>query len=149
MLHNHSTGLSPSRSQQFLKERDCRRAHSPTAPDTNMGIFAPKFHTHVIFARDELIDKNPDLVKRFLGAWFETIAWIKANKGKSVEIAGRALKLPPDIVSRTYDVEIAMMQDDGRFDPEAIKVIKSSLVDMHILDSEPIDTQMFTTKFVQ
>src|SRR6516165_1419931 len=115
----------------------------------NMGAFAPKFHTHVIYARDELIDKNPDLIKRFLAGWFETIAWIKANKDKSVEISARVLKLDKDVVSRAYDIEIAMMQDNGRFDPEAIKVIKSSLVDMHILEQEPTDAQMFTTKFVQ
>jgi ABC-type nitrate/sulfonate/bicarbonate transport system substrate-binding protein len=115
----------------------------------NMGPYAPKFITHVIYARDELIDKKPDLVKRFLAGWFETIAWMKANKDKSVEISARVLKLPPEIVSRAYDEEIGMMQDNGRFDPEAVKVIKSSLVDMHILESEPTEDQMFTTKFVQ
>ncbi len=115
----------------------------------NMGAYAPKFITHVIYARDELIDKKPDLVKRFLAGWFETIAWIKANKDKSVEISARVLKLPPEIVSRAYDEEIGMMQDNGRFDPEAVKVIKKSLVDMRILDSEPTDDQMFTTKFLQ
>jgi NitT/TauT family transport system substrate-binding protein len=36
----------------------------------NMGAFAPKFHTHVIYARNELIDKNPDQIKRFLAGWF-------------------------------------------------------------------------------
>jgi NitT/TauT family transport system substrate-binding protein len=115
----------------------------------NMAAYAPKFITHVIYARDELIDKKPDLVKRFLAGWFETIAWMKANKDKSVEISARVLKLPPEIVSRAYDEEIGMMQDNGRFDPEAVKVIKSSLVDMHILESEPTEDQMFTTKFVQ
>jgi ABC-type nitrate/sulfonate/bicarbonate transport system substrate-binding protein len=115
----------------------------------NMGEYAPKFITHVIYARDELIDGKPDLVKRFIAGWFETVAWMKANKDKSVEISARVLKLPPEIISRAYDVEIGMMQDNGRFDPEAVKVIKSSLVDMHILDSEPTDAQMFTTKFVQ
>jgi ABC-type nitrate/sulfonate/bicarbonate transport system substrate-binding protein len=115
----------------------------------NMGAYAPKFITHVIYARDELINKKPDLVKRFLAGWFETIAWMKANKDKSVEISARVLKLPPEIVSRAYDEEIGMMQDNGRFDPEAVKVIKSSLVDMHILESEPTEDQMFTTKFVQ
>jgi ABC-type nitrate/sulfonate/bicarbonate transport system substrate-binding protein len=115
----------------------------------NMGAYAPKFITHVIYARDELIDKKPDLVKRFLAGWFETIAWMKANKDKSVEISARVLKLPPEIVSRAYDEEIGMMQDNGRFDPEAVKVIKSSLMDMHILESEPTENQMFTTKFVQ
>ncbi len=115
----------------------------------NMGAYAPKFITHVIYARDELIDKKPDLVKRFIAGWFETIAWIKANKDKSVEISARVLKLPPEIVSRAYDEEIGMMQDNGRFDPEAVKVIKKSLAEMHILDAEPTDDQMFTTKFVQ
>jgi NitT/TauT family transport system substrate-binding protein len=115
----------------------------------NMGEYAPKFITHVIYARNELIDEKPDLVKRFIAGWFETVAWMKANKDKSVEISARVLKLPPDIISRAYDVEIGMMQDNGRFDPEAVKVIKSSLVDMHILESEPTDAQMFTTKFVE
>jgi hypothetical protein len=77
------------------------------------------------------------------------VAWVKANKQKSVQISARVLKLPPDIVSHAYDEEVGMMQDNGRFDPEAVKVIKSSLVEMHILDSEPSDDQMFTTKFVQ
>jgi NitT/TauT family transport system substrate-binding protein len=115
----------------------------------NMGTIAPKFHTHVIFARDELIQKNPDLVKRFIAAWFDTVAWMKANKEKSVEISARILKLSPEIVSRAYDQQIGMLQDDGRFDPEAIKLIKSSLIDMKILEQEPTDAEMFTTKFVQ
>jgi hypothetical protein len=74
---------------------------------------------------------------------------MKANKEKSVEISARVLKLSKEIVGRAYDEEIGMMQDNGRFDPEAIKVIKSSLVAMNILESEPTDEQMFTTKFVQ
>jgi len=115
----------------------------------NMGAFVPKFHTHVMFARTDLIDKNPEVVKRFLAGWFETVAWMKANKEQSVDISARVLKLSKEIISRAYDVEIGMMQDNGRFDPEAVKVIKSSLVDMHILESEPTDEQMFTTKFVQ
>ena len=47
------------------------------------------------------------------------------------------------------EVASAFERQLGRFDPEAIKVIKSSLVDMHILEQEPTDAQMFTTKFVQ
>jgi hypothetical protein len=41
-----------------------------------------------------------------------------------------------------------MLQDNGKFNPEAIKVIKKSLIEMEILDKEPTDEQMFTTKFV-
>jgi NitT/TauT family transport system substrate-binding protein len=114
-----------------------------------MGDYAPQFHTHVIYARNELIDKNPDLVKRFLAGWFETIAWMKANKEKTVEISSRVLKSTPDVISRAYDEQIGMLQDNGKFNPEAIKVIKKSLIEMEILDKEPTDDQIFTTKFVQ
>ena len=115
----------------------------------NMGPYAPHFHTHVHYARDDLIDKNPDLVKRYLAGWFETIAWMKKNKDKTVEISARVLKLPESVISRAYDEQIGMLQDNGKFDPEAIKVIKESLVAMEILDHEPKDEEMFTTKFVQ
>src|SRR6266567_5997524 len=43
------------------------RVVSPLAP------FAPDFHTHVIYARDDVIAKKPDAVERFLRSWFETI----------------------------------------------------------------------------
>jgi NitT/TauT family transport system substrate-binding protein len=114
-----------------------------------MGDYAPQFHTHVVYARDEMIEKNPDLIKRFLTGWFDTIAWMKANKAKTVEISARVLKSTPEIISRAYDEQIGMLQDNGKFNPEAIKVIKKSLIEMDILDKEPPDEQMFTTKFVQ
>lgn len=113
-----------------------------------MGDFAPHFHTHVIYARNEMIEKKPDQVKRFLDAWFETIAWMKANKQKTVEISSKVLKSTPEIISRAYDEQIKMLQDNGKFDPEAIKVIKDSLVEMNILENKPTDEQMFTTQFV-
>jgi NitT/TauT family transport system substrate-binding protein len=115
----------------------------------NMGDYAPHFHTHVIFARDEMIDKNPDVIKRFLAGWFDTIAWMKANKAKTVEISSKVLKNTVPIIGRTYDEEISMLQDNGKFDPEAVKLIKQSLVEMEILDKQPADDKMFTTKFVQ
>ena len=89
-----------------------------------MGDYAPQFHTHVIYARNEMIEKKPDQVKRFLDGWFETIAWMKANKEKTVEISARVLKSTPEIISRAYDEQIKMLQDNGKFNPEAIKVIK-------------------------
>jgi NitT/TauT family transport system substrate-binding protein len=113
-----------------------------------MGEYAPEFHTHVHYARNELIDNNPDLVKRYLAAWFETVAWMKANKDKSVEISARVLKSTPEIISRAYDEQISMMQDNGKFNPAAIKVIKESLIEMDILEKTPTDDQIFTTKFV-
>jgi ABC-type nitrate/sulfonate/bicarbonate transport system substrate-binding protein len=94
------------------------------------------------------VDKNPDMVQRFVNAWFENIRFIKGNKAKAVEIAARVLKTPPEIIGRVYDAQIGMLSDTGVFDPKAVAVLKDSYVDMQLLEKKPDDAQIFTTKFV-
>ena len=114
----------------------------------NAGKFVTEFHTHVIFARDALIAENPDLIQRFVNGWFTTIAWMKANREKTIELSTHILTLSPGVLAKTYDDEIGMMSDDGVFDPKALAVLKPSLVEMGILEKVPTDGQMFTPKFV-
>jgi len=81
----------------------------------NVGKYVTDFHTHVMFARDELIEKHPELVKRFVDGWFTTIAWMKANRDKTIELSGKVLNLSATVRAKTYDDEIGMMSDDGVF----------------------------------
>ena len=118
------------------------RVLSPLAP------FAPDFHTHVIYARDEMIAKRPELVERFLSAWFETIAFMRADKARTVEITAKVLDLDPAVISRVYDEQIKIFSSDGHFDPKALVVIRQSLVEMGILQQAPEDSVMFTTRFL-
>jgi NitT/TauT family transport system substrate-binding protein len=110
--------------------------------------YAPQFHTHVVFARKQLVDANPELVDRFLKGVFASIAFMKANRDKTTEIATRILQQSPAVMTRTYDTEISMFEDDGRFDPAAITVLKQSFVEMGMLTEKPADEQLFTTRFV-
>jgi ABC-type nitrate/sulfonate/bicarbonate transport system substrate-binding protein len=113
-----------------------------------MEKYAPKFITHVIYARKDLIADKPDVVTRFLKGFFATIAFEKANKAKTTEIAMQVLHQSKAVMDRTYDYEISMFEDDGHFDPAAVEVIKDSFVGMGILDHKPPNDQLFTTKFV-
>ena len=106
------------------------------------------FHTHVIFARTDVIEKNPDMVQRFVNGWFATIAFIKKNKAKAVELAAEILKTPPEIIERVYDAQIGMLSDTGVFDPKAVEVLKESYVGMGLLEQKPTNDQIFTTRFV-
>jgi ABC-type nitrate/sulfonate/bicarbonate transport system substrate-binding protein len=110
--------------------------------------FAPDFHTHVIFARDELIAKKPELVERFLRGWFETIAFMRANKDRAVDITAKVLNLDKAVISRVYDEQIKIFTADGQFDPKALGVLRQSLVEMGILPQVPEDHVMFTTRFL-
>jgi len=113
-----------------------------------MEKYAPKFITHVVYARKDLIADKPDVVSRFLKGFFATIAFEKANKEKTTEIAMQVLRQSKPVMDRTYDYEISMFEDDGHFDPAAVEVIKDSFVGMGILDHKPPNDELFTTKFV-
>jgi ABC-type nitrate/sulfonate/bicarbonate transport system substrate-binding protein len=107
-----------------------------------------EFHTHVIFARTDLIAEKADMVQRFVNGWFDTIAYVKQNKAKVVEISSRVLKTSPAIIGHVYDIEIGMLSDTGVFDRKAVEVLKESYVGMGLLDTVPADDAIFTTRFV-
>ena len=52
----------------------------------HFGDIEKNFYTHVIFATDNMVEKRPDALRRFLRGWFKTIAFIRANKAETVKI---------------------------------------------------------------
>jgi NitT/TauT family transport system substrate-binding protein len=113
------------------------------------GDIVKDFHTHVLFARDELVQNNPDLVQRFVRAWFKSVAYMRANKEVGIKIAAKTIDMSESSVSRAYDLEIGkMLSTDGAFNPKAIEVIRGSLVELGILDKVPDAKDLYTDKFV-
>jgi len=115
---------------------------------TDMEKYAPEFITHVVFARRDLIAKNPDLVKRFLNGLFATIAYMKAHKAETLKVTVDEMHESPAVAEKTYDSEIGSFIPDGTFDPKALAVLKQSFLDMGMLQSEPATDQMLTTQFL-
>jgi len=114
----------------------------------NFSKLVPDFITHVIFARKDLIASNPAQVQRFVNAFFETVAWMRANKAKSVEISSRVLKTDAHVMARVYDEEMPGFSKDGQFDAKAVALLGESYIGMGLLDKKPKDDELFTTKFV-
>jgi len=115
---------------------------------TTAAPFVDHFITHVIFARNELIEEHPETVRTFLQGWFETIAFMKANKDKAVEISAPVINVSPAVASRAYDEQIGYFSTDGTFDPQAVAVLKQSYIEMGLLKEIPDDKVLFTTQFV-
>ncbi len=115
---------------------------------TSATPFVDDFITHVFFARNEAIAKRPKVVEAFLKGWFETIAFMKANKAKTVEITAKVINLKPSVVSRAYDEQIGIFTSDGTFDPKAVAVLKKSFIEMGLLKEIPDDKVLFTTQFL-
>ncbi|HLI21005.1 MAG TPA: ABC transporter substrate-binding protein [Stellaceae bacterium] len=115
---------------------------------TDMEKYAPKFITHVVFARRDLIAKNPDLVNRFLKGLFATIAYMRTHKAETIKVSVEQMHESPAVAEKTYDSEIGTFSTDGTFDPAAVDVLKQSFIDMGMLKDKPADNQMFTTQFL-
>ncbi|HEV8014224.1 MAG TPA: ABC transporter substrate-binding protein [Stellaceae bacterium] len=110
--------------------------------------YAPHFHAHIIFARTEFIADHADVLTRFLKGFFAAIRVMKTDKAATSDLAVRVLHESPSIADRTYDAEAGMLIDDGQFDPQAIALLKQSWVELGMLDKEPSDDQILTTRFV-
>lgn len=115
---------------------------------TTMGSYVPHFHNHVLMARKELVADHPDTVKRFLQGFFATIAYMKGHRDETIKISSDVMHMSTAVMSKTYDDEISMMSTDGAFDPQAIEVLKSTYVEMGMLDQKPATDQLLTTQFV-
>jgi len=112
------------------------------------GSLFKDFHIHIIYARRSFIEKNPDAVRAFLAGWFETIAFMRQNKSKTVEISSRVMGVSPAIAGRVYDELMPMFNSTGRYNPKALEVLRRSYVEMGILPTEPDMSQLVTEKFL-
>jgi NitT/TauT family transport system substrate-binding protein len=111
------------------------------------GDAVPDFHTHVLFARDAMRQKNADLVRRVLRAWFRTAAFMRDNRAATVKSVARTMGLSEKVIDMVYDEEIKMMSFDGAFSPKALDVIRLSLKELGILDQAPAAKDLYDAAF--
>ena len=109
---------------------------------------APVFINHVSYATNKLVAEHPERIKEFLAAWFDTVAWMKANKDEAVKLAAPIMHTSIEIGARDYDETMPTFSDTGKFEPAALKVLSRSFVQMGALPSEPDMSKLYTEKFL-
>jgi NitT/TauT family transport system substrate-binding protein len=115
---------------------------------TSFGTFVKQFEAHVIFASDDLVNKHPDLVTRFLRGWFMTVAYMKTHRAETIASTQLVLHESPAVLAKIYDNDLPGMSTDGAFDAASVAVVAHSLKELGIMDTEPDPKTMYTTKFV-
>jgi NitT/TauT family transport system substrate-binding protein len=106
------------------------------------------FHIYVLYARSEFEQKNPDAVRAFLAAWFETVDYMHAHRGETIDVVRRTSDVSPALATRDYDELIGMFNRTGKFNPEALKVLSRSFVEMGMLPNEPDVRTLLTEKYL-
>ena len=114
----------------------------------HFGDLVKDFQIHAIYATNKLIAAHPEAVRGFLAGWFETIAFMRANKDKTVRMAQKMTGFDVDILARSYDEVMPELSDDGKFDRKALAVISRSFVELNLLDKEPDMTKLYTEAYL-
>lgn len=112
------------------------------------GDLLKDFHVHVIFATDKAIATRPEALRKFLAGWFETIAFMRKEKARTIEIARHVMGTDEPTTARIYDAMMPMFNDDGRFKPKALAVLSRSYVDMNTLPAEPDMRKLINESFL-
>ena len=88
---------------------------------TTFGDAVPDFLTHVVYATDAVIQKQPDLVRRFLRAWFKTAAFMRDHREATVKSVAQTMSVSEKVVDMAYDDEIKMLSFDGDLSAEGAR----------------------------
>ncbi len=110
--------------------------------------YVKDFHTHVIWASTKMIAERPDVIRRFLKAWFETIAWIRANRDKAIPLIRKVTRYDQDVEAREYDAVTPFFSTDGRFHEAALKTLERSFVELGLTKTAPDVHKVLTEQFL-
>jgi len=140
----HQVDASIGSASQFLALEKTKEGRLLTTVASYEGNVA----SGALFASNDLIAKNPDAVRAFLAAWIETVAYMRAHKAETVKIESKITNFDEDVMSREYDLVIGMYVKDCRFDAESLATLKSSFVELKLLDKEPDMTKLYTEAYL-
>jgi ABC-type nitrate/sulfonate/bicarbonate transport system substrate-binding protein len=111
--------------------------------------YVTHFITHAIFAQDNVMRNKPDVLRRFLKAWFESVAYMQGNKAQSVAIASKVTGSSPDLESLEYDKLMPhFFSANGHFHQADLAAVANSLVLLKDADTPPDMSKLYTENFL-
>jgi ABC-type nitrate/sulfonate/bicarbonate transport system substrate-binding protein len=103
------------------------------------------FISNAIFATQRTMTEQPDALRRFIRAWFESVAFMRSHKAETVAVSRELNHYDAAVASQEYDTVMPMFTSSGRFDRAALDALQASFVEMG-LTQEPPDLSKLTTE---
>jgi NitT/TauT family transport system substrate-binding protein len=109
--------------------------------------YIPKMIAQMTYAQKKLLAQRPTAARAFLAGWYETVAFMRANRAATIPIAAQRMDASPAVAGKVYDELIDNYSTNGRFDPEGLQVLVDSLVEMGAL-KDPNVTALYTEDYL-
>lgn len=111
------------------------------------GVIGP-VESMAVFATDAMVEKRPEVLRRFLKSWFETIAYLKMHRAEALAI----MKGPYSDAAeeKVYDRVVESLSSDGKFPPEAMEKLGKSFAELGLVEPDAkVDlASLYTEKFL-
>jgi len=102
----------------------------------------------MIFASRRFIDSNPDVIRRFLVGWFETVDFMRHHHAEAIKIIAGVTGLDPEVQRREFEQSMPMFNEDGKFDKESLDNLERSFTTLKLLDHPPEMAKLYTEAFL-
>jgi NitT/TauT family transport system substrate-binding protein len=112
------------------------------------GDIVDPFIAHVIYATNDMIAEHPDTLRRFLKAWYETVAYAQAHKAETIKYSQKVTLLDDTLANKVYDVEMPTFSTDGRFDPKGLEAVNQAMLDLGTVKEKPNEKAMLTEDYL-
>jgi ABC-type nitrate/sulfonate/bicarbonate transport system substrate-binding protein len=106
------------------------------------------FLQNVVFASNDIIQKDPEAVRGFLKGWLEGVAYMGSHKDETIAFARSKDHFAEDVEQKQYTNVMPSFSKDGTFPPDAVAPVRASFVDLGILPTEPDMSKYMTEKFL-
>ena len=110
--------------------------------------YVPDFLTIAMFAHTNLMHDRPEVLKRFLRGWLDTIGFFLTHKDQAVAVAARVSGLDPAVMSASYDLVYPQWSKDGRFTDAQLAKLSKALVEIGLLPTESDLHQVSTMEYL-
>ncbi|HWP48080.1 MAG TPA: ABC transporter substrate-binding protein [Candidatus Limnocylindrales bacterium] len=108
----------------------------------------PDFNFEVLFAQNETIQNDPQLVQRFLRGWYRAVRYIKENKDYTIKMMMQKLELPETVAVRSYELQAPLLSPDGTWNLKGWEAVAVSLPDLGFSKTVPEPHTLYSSQFI-
>ena len=102
----------------------------------------------VIVAQRSVIEERPEAVLAYLEGWYETVAWMKANRQGTIDWLVKNWELSENVAAKTYDLDIDNLSSDGFAPLRNLEGLAQSMVTIGRAATAPPVSSFWDGRFV-
>lgn len=108
----------------------------------------PDFNFEVLFAHNDTIQNDPQLIQRFLKGWYRAVQYIKENKDYTVRMTMQKLELSETVAIKSYEFHVPLLSSDGTWNMKGWEAVAESLPELGFSKTVPDPKMLYSTQFI-